>query len=145
NTTKQGKPFIYTVRRGDTLYGIARRFGVTLYALVRANGLSSTSVIYPGQKLWIPAPTTVPQPRSPTRPRPGCPDPYIVRRGDSWSKIATRCGVTVAQLKSWNSRWSNLLHPGDAVRTSPPTRVIQPTPTPTPTLRSKVPDTWPSD
>jgi len=43
----------YTVRRGDTLYSIARRFGITVAALKRANGLS-IDLIRPGQRLLIP-------------------------------------------------------------------------------------------
>ena len=46
---------IYRVQPGDTLYGIARRFDVALDAILRANpGLSTTSVIFPGQPLCIP-------------------------------------------------------------------------------------------
>ena len=46
---------IYRVQAGDTLFGIARRFGITLDAILRANpGLSTTSVIFPGQPLCIP-------------------------------------------------------------------------------------------
>ncbi len=43
----------YTVRSGDTLSGIAARKGVSLAALLKANGLSSRSVIHPGQKLRV--------------------------------------------------------------------------------------------
>ncbi|MCZ7570294.1 MAG: LysM peptidoglycan-binding domain-containing protein [Ardenticatenaceae bacterium] len=43
----------YIVRRGDTLYGIARRFGTTVEAIMAANGLRSTT-IYIGQSLFIP-------------------------------------------------------------------------------------------
>ncbi|SHK60126.1 LysM peptidoglycan-binding domain-containing protein [Rhodothermus profundi] len=45
----------YTVRRGDALSIIARRFGVSVSALMRANGLRST-LIRPGQRLIIPVP-----------------------------------------------------------------------------------------
>ncbi len=43
----------YKVRRGDTLYDIARKFGISVSALRRANGLTS-SRIYPGEVLRIP-------------------------------------------------------------------------------------------
>lgn len=44
----------YTIRRGDTLSGIAKANRVGLSSLLRANGLSSRSRIYPGQVLVIP-------------------------------------------------------------------------------------------
>jgi len=44
---------IYVVRRGDTLYSIARRYGVTVEAIMAANGLANYN-IYVGQQLYIP-------------------------------------------------------------------------------------------
>lgn len=44
----------YTVRPGDTLYQVCRDYNVSLGSLMRANNLKST-VIYPNQKLTIPA------------------------------------------------------------------------------------------
>lgn len=45
----------YTVQSGDTLYLIARRFGVTLDALIAANpGIRDPNLIYPGQVITIP-------------------------------------------------------------------------------------------
>ncbi|MCD4748378.1 MAG: LysM peptidoglycan-binding domain-containing protein [Thermoanaerobaculales bacterium] len=44
----------HTVRRGDTASGIAKTYGVSLSTLLRANGLSSRSTIYPGQVLVVP-------------------------------------------------------------------------------------------
>jgi LysM repeat protein len=41
------------VRAGDSLWGIARRFGVTVEALCRWNGLEPDSVLRPGQELLI--------------------------------------------------------------------------------------------
>ena len=43
----------YTVRPGDSLYGIAHRHNVTIGALLAANRLTLTSVIHPGQRLRI--------------------------------------------------------------------------------------------
>ncbi|MGD8791720.1 MAG: LysM peptidoglycan-binding domain-containing protein [Anaerolineae bacterium] len=44
----------YVVRWGDTLSGIAYRHGVSLYALMQANGIHNPHCIYAGQKLVIP-------------------------------------------------------------------------------------------
>lgn len=45
----------YTVRKGDTLWGIARRYGVTLAALVAANPqIKNPNLIYPGDRVKIP-------------------------------------------------------------------------------------------
>lgn len=52
----------YTVRSGDSLYGIARRLGVPVRSLLAANGLTLTSVIHPGQRLEVPAGATSPAP-----------------------------------------------------------------------------------
>ena len=43
----------YTVQRGDTLSGIARRYGVSTQYLVRLNGISNPNLIYPGQMLKV--------------------------------------------------------------------------------------------
>ena len=43
----------YTVRRGDTLSGIARRFGVSVNYLVTANNIQNPNLIFPGQILII--------------------------------------------------------------------------------------------
>jgi LysM repeat protein len=45
----------YTVRPGDSLFGIARRLGVSSRSLLAANRLTLASVIHPGQRLVIPA------------------------------------------------------------------------------------------
>ena len=45
----------YTVQSGDTLTGIASKYGVTVDAIVAANNLSDRSVIFAGQVLTIPS------------------------------------------------------------------------------------------
>ena len=47
----------YTIKAGDTLSSIASRQGVSLSALMSANNVTATTVIYPGQKLTIPGST----------------------------------------------------------------------------------------
>ena len=45
----------YTVRKGDTLWGIAKRYDVTLAALIAANPqIKNPNLIYPGDKVLIP-------------------------------------------------------------------------------------------
>jgi LysM repeat protein len=45
----------YVVRKGDTLYSIARRYGVTVWAIADANGIYNIDYIYYGQRLHIPS------------------------------------------------------------------------------------------
>lgn len=47
---------VYTVKSGDTLYGIARSFGVSLSALTELNNISRTKILHAGDKLLIPNP-----------------------------------------------------------------------------------------
>lgn len=92
----------YKVKRGDTLWDIAKAHGVSLSSLKRANGLSSNR-IYPGRKLVIPGADG------------GSVDAgdgiYIVKRGDSLSKIASRHGVSIQALKTHNRLRSNTIYP----------------------------------
>lgn len=46
---------IYIVKKGDTPYKIAQKFGMNLEILLKLNGLSQRSKIYPGQKLYVQA------------------------------------------------------------------------------------------
>ena len=54
--------FVYIVQRGDTLYGLAMRFGVNADAIASANGLRGLRLLYVGQRLVIPSATPSPAP-----------------------------------------------------------------------------------
>ncbi|WP_417123231.1 LysM peptidoglycan-binding domain-containing protein [Ruminococcus bicirculans (ex Wegman et al. 2014)] len=43
----------YTVKRGDTLSGIAQRYKITVAKLVKDNGIKNANLIYVGQKIKI--------------------------------------------------------------------------------------------
>jgi len=92
------QPTIYTVQPGDTLSAIAYRYGTTVWAIMHANNLSS-SYIYAGQTLYIPA-------SSPAPPYPSA-FYYTVRWGDTLSAIAYRFGTTVEAIMQAN----HLYHP----------------------------------
>ena len=53
--TASGESTVYhTVRRGDTLWGIAKRYGVTLRSLIAANPqIKNPNLIYPGEQVRV--------------------------------------------------------------------------------------------
>lgn len=63
----------YVVQPGDTLYSIANRHGVSVQAIMQANGLSAPGSLYAGQRTFIPLPT---QPGFPFPPGPFPPGPF---------------------------------------------------------------------
>lgn len=54
-------PTSYTVQRGDSLYRIGQRFGVTVAAIATVNGIADVNRIKVGQILIIPPPGTIPE------------------------------------------------------------------------------------
>ena len=87
----------YTVRWGDTLFSIARRFGTTVEAIKEANDLSSDLIIV-GQKLTIPGATGAPPETVP----PTGPKVHIVQPGENLFRIALRYGTTVDAIAQAN-------------------------------------------
>jgi len=55
-------PIIHLVRYGETLYGIARLYGTSVWSIAYANGLANPNYIYAGQRLIIPMPAPLPGP-----------------------------------------------------------------------------------
>ena len=117
----------YTVRRGDTLSGIGARFGASVTQLRSWNGVRG-STIHIGQALKVPGPAPDPTPRPtaaaarvPVRPAPAPgPNHYRIRSGDTLSTIATRFGVSVSDLRSWNRLRSSRITAGKFLIVRPP-------------------------
>ncbi|QAR22359.1 LysM peptidoglycan-binding domain-containing protein [Limosilactobacillus fermentum] len=92
----------YTVRSGDTLSGIASRYGTSVSALASLNGISNPNWIYPGQVLKLSGGSST---RS-----------YTVRSGDTLSGIASRLGTPWTALKAKNGLANaNLIYPGQTL------------------------------
>jgi LysM repeat protein len=125
----------YTVKKGDTLSGIAKREGVSLSALLSANGLSKSSVIYVGQVLMVPAAREAEMDISAEVEHSG--KEVVVARGDTLSSIAARTGTSVKTLKALNGLTSDTIFvgqklavPESATVASTPTRTTRVTETP---------------
>ena len=90
---------IYTVKRGDTLYSISKRYGVNIEDIINLNNLQST-ILSINQQLLIPTETI----NNKTT--------YIVEKGDTLWSIANKYNTTVTELKRINNLNNNILKIG---------------------------------
>lgn len=119
-------PNSYIVQRGDSLYSIANRFGVTVDELKRANNLTS-NLLTVGQVLTIPGNT-----EEPTPPGTGNYIVYTVKSGDTLYKIANQFGVSVDEIIRANNLTNTTLQIGDVLiipsTSQTPEVPVEPTP-----------------
>ena len=80
----------YTVQAGDTLYGLAVRFGTTVAELASLNGISADALLAVGQTLQVPGGATTP------------PNIHVVQAGENLYRIALRYGTTWQELAQLN-------------------------------------------
>ena len=98
----------YVVKSGDTLSGIASRYGMSTSALASLNGISNANLIYPGQVLKVSGSSNGSSATT-----------YMVKSGDSLSGIASRYGTTVSSLASLNGISNpNWIYPGQVLKIS---------------------------
>ena len=95
---------VYTVEKGDTLYGIANKYNTTVDDIIVYNNLASTNLSV-GQKILIPNIYTESDQY----------DTYTVKKGDSLYKIANEYNTTVDELMKLNNLSSNLLSIGQKI------------------------------
>ena len=94
----------YTVRPGNTLYGIAQFFQTTVEEILKYNNIQNPSLIAIGQTLTIPAGSNEQ-------------DYYVVRPGDTLWSIAQRIGTTISNIVVLNNlRNPNTIYPGQILR-----------------------------
>lgn len=103
------KEITYTVKRGDTLFKIANRYGVSVESIVQRNNIKNPNLIYPGQVLKILV--------SSNSSSQGSTGYYRVRRGDNLYRIARRYRTTVRSLVRLNNiKNPNLIFIGQILR-----------------------------
>lgn len=96
----------YTVQSGDTLSGIASKYGTTYQHLAQINGIANPNIIHVGQVIKIDGGSTPTQAKY-----------YTVQSGDTLSGIAARYGTTWQQLQQLNNiANANLIYPGQHIR-----------------------------
>lgn len=114
----------YTIVPGDTVPRVAARFGVSVEALLTANGLGWSSIIYPGQTIAIPPapPPPAPEPAmeavssvapAESAPAPSASTTHTIQSGETVSSIAALYGVsTQAVLDANGLSTSSIIYPG---------------------------------
>ena len=99
---QDGEKNIYVVKKGDSLYSIARENNTTVSKLKTINKLTS-DVLTIGQTLLLPSATVIA-------------DTYTVQKGDTLYGIANKLGTTVSELKNTNNLTSDTLSIGQVLK-----------------------------
>jgi LysM repeat protein len=107
----------YVVKSGDSFYSIGKAHNVSIKAIQDANPGVDPKRLQPGQKLVLPAP------ESPSAPTVGTPavqeNVYVVKSGDTLSRIATRNNTTVSALKQLNGLTTDRINVGQKLKLPP--------------------------
>jgi LysM repeat protein len=88
----------YTVRVGDTISRIARKFQLSTNQLLQLNGLSASSIIVPGQRLRLVADAVVPASQA----KANAATVHVVKRGETVNSIAKKYGISITTVLSMN-------------------------------------------
>ena len=119
----------YTVVPGDNYYRIARRFGISVNALLTANPSATPNLLRVGQVLIIPGVTSGPAPTvgapAPTSVAPTSSAPpagaisYVVQRGDNLYRLSVRFNTTIARIKQLNNLTGDIIFIGQVLIIAP--------------------------
>ena len=105
-TEVPGKTHNYVIRDGDSIGGIARKFGIPRQALLNANNMAEGQPIFIGETLLVPA--------APEQKNSGTPGGvvHVVQGGDTLIGLSRKYGSTVAAIKAANSLSSDVIGKG---------------------------------
>jgi LysM repeat protein len=99
-----GRMVVHYVGFGESLYGIAAQYGVSVQAILQHNGIVNPDLIYAGQPLVIPvAGYGYEGPRGASR---TCINYHIVRAGETLSSIAYQYGVSLDDILACNDLYN---------------------------------------
>lgn len=96
----------HVIQKGETLYGIAKKYSISVNDLYKANNLTEKDVIKAGQKLVIPSSKEtqqVTQSAGSNENKTAKTETYVVQKGDTFYAIAKKHNIKVDELYSLNS------------------------------------------
>lgn len=88
---RKAAPQFHTVQPGETIWKVAQRYGLPMRDLIRANNLLTPDWIFPGERLYLPAPAS---PRYET---------HVLKSGETVAQVAAAYKSTLSSLSQLNS------------------------------------------
>ncbi len=120
NTPRGSRKITHRVRKGESFWSISRKYRVSTRSLAKWNGMAPIDTLRVGQELVIWKKGKARARRVsllPSSPASGklYPLRYVVRKGDSLSRIADKFNIRVSDIRKWN-KLGKYLHPGQKLK-----------------------------
>ncbi len=117
---EENKRSIHEVKPGESLYGIARKYEMSVKDLLELNGLDDQAVLSIGQELIIAAPSSLEEKETEAATQPEEKEStfHEVKAGDTLYNIARKYNLTVDELKQLNNKEDNSLSLGEKLKVS---------------------------
>ena len=111
--TKQPQKYtVYTIQKGDSLQGVAKKYGMNSQSLIDLNNLKSVAV-KPKMEIIVPLGATISSPEVVSTK--GSEKMYIIRAGDTIETVSKKYNIPVAQLLNANNKKKALVKVGESI------------------------------